>query len=52
MAPPADDPRAWMAWGAREDVTDLQRAGLVDPPVAQPRPGGAALPCCGRPTCG
>jgi hypothetical protein len=44
MTPLADDPRAWTAWGAREDVADLQRAGLVDPPPAQPRPGGAALP--------
>jgi hypothetical protein len=39
MAPLEDDPRAWSAWAAREDVTDLQRAGLLDPPVAQPRPG-------------
>ncbi|MGY1643661.1 hypothetical protein ACI782_21345 [Geodermatophilus sp. SYSU D00703] len=44
MTPIPDDPRAWTAWGAREDVADLQRAGLVDPPPAQPRPGGAALP--------
>jgi hypothetical protein len=44
MTPLADDPRAWTAWGAREDLTDQQRAGLVDPPPAQPRPGGAALP--------
>ena len=43
MAPLEDDPRAWTAWGAREDVADLQRAGLLDPPVAQPRPG-AVLP--------
>ena len=39
-----DEPRAWRAWGAREDVADLQRTGLLDPPPAQPRPGGAALP--------
>ncbi|HST98674.1 MAG TPA: hypothetical protein VLJ85_13590 [Geodermatophilus sp.] len=44
MTPLADDPRGWTAWGAREDVADLQRAGLLDPPPAQPRPGGAALP--------
>ena len=44
MTPLEDDPRAWTAWGAREDVTDLQRAGLLDPPPAQPRAGGAALP--------
>ncbi|MFW3172791.1 hypothetical protein [Geodermatophilus sp. CPCC 206100] len=44
MTPLPDEPRAWSAWGAREDVADLQRAGLVDPPPAQPRPGGAALP--------
>jgi hypothetical protein len=39
MAPLEDDPRAWTAWGAREDVAELQRAGLLDPPVAQPPPG-------------
>ena len=43
MAPLEDDPRAWTAWGAREDVAELQRAGLLDPPVAQLRPG-AVLP--------
>ena len=40
MAPLEDDPRAWSAWGAREDVADLQRAGLLDPPPAAPRPVG------------
>ncbi|WP_104525589.1 hypothetical protein [Blastococcus atacamensis] len=44
MTPLEDEPRGWTAWGAREDVADLQRAGLLDPPPAQPRPGGAALP--------
>lgn len=44
MTPLSDDPRGWAAWGAREDVADLQRAGLLDPPPQQPRPGGAALP--------
>jgi hypothetical protein len=44
LAPLEDDPRAWAAWGAREDLTDLQRAGLLDPPPAAPRPGGAPLP--------
>ena len=39
MAPLEDDPRAWSAWAAREDVTDLQRAGLLDPPALNPRPG-------------
>lgn len=39
MAPLEDDPRAWTAWGAREDVADLQRALLLDPPVAASRPG-------------
>jgi hypothetical protein len=39
MAPLGDDPRTWTAWGAREDVTELQRAGLLDPPALQPRPG-------------
>ena len=43
MAPLADDPRAWSAWGAHEDVADLQRAGLLDPPDRSPRPG-AVLP--------
>jgi hypothetical protein len=43
MAPLEDEPRAWTAWGAREDVTDLQRSGLLDPPVAQPR-AGSVLP--------
>ena len=44
MAPLEDDPRAWTAWGAREDVADLQRAGLLDPPPAATRPGGAVQP--------
>jgi hypothetical protein len=44
MAPLPADPRAWHEWGALEDVADLQRRGLLDPPPAQPRPGGAALP--------
>jgi hypothetical protein len=44
MAPLEDDPRGWTAWGAREDLADLQRAGLLDPPPAAPRPGGAPLP--------
>lgn len=39
MAPLPDEPRGWPEWSAREDVTDLQRAGLLDPPVAAPRPG-------------
>jgi hypothetical protein len=43
MAPLEDEPRAWSAWAAREDVADLQRTGLLDPPVAAPRPG-ATLP--------
>jgi hypothetical protein len=44
ITPLEDEPRAWTAWGAREDVADLQRAGLVEPPIAVPRPGGAAVP--------
>ncbi len=37
MAPLEVEPRAWSAWGAREDVTGLQSAGLLDPaPVAAP----------------
>lgn len=43
MAPLPDEPRAWSEWSAREDVADLQRAGLLDPPVTAPRPG-ATLP--------
>jgi hypothetical protein len=43
MAPLEDDPRAWSAWGAREDVAELQRAGLLDPPPAAPRPA-ATIP--------
>jgi hypothetical protein len=39
MSPLDDEPRAWRAWGAREDVADLQRAGLLDPPPAVIRPG-------------
>lgn len=38
MAPLDDDPRAWSAWGAREDVTGLQTAGLLDPPAPPARP--------------
>ena len=38
------EPPGWNAWAAREDVTDLQRGGLLDPPVAALRPGGSALP--------
>jgi hypothetical protein len=34
LAPLADEPRSWRAWGAREDLADLQRAGLLDPPAA------------------
>lgn len=44
IAPLIDDPRGWSAWSAREDLTDLQRAGLLDPALAAARPGGAALP--------
>ncbi|SDF44493.1 hypothetical protein SAMN05660485_03383 [Blastococcus fimeti] len=39
MAPLPDEPRGWSEWGAREDVADLQRAGLLDPPVTAGRPG-------------
>ncbi|WP_081866007.1 hypothetical protein [Blastococcus sp. URHD0036] len=44
MAPLPVDPRGWTAWGALEDVADLQRRGLLDPPPMTARPGGAALP--------
>lgn len=43
MAPLEDDPRAWSAWGAREDVAELQRTGLLDPPPAMTR-STATLP--------
>jgi hypothetical protein len=43
MAPLEDEPRAWTAWGAREDVTGLQTAGLLAPPPVPARPG-ATLP--------
>ena len=39
MAPLEDEPRAWSAWGAREDVTGLQTAGLLDPAPAAARQG-------------
>ena len=38
MAPLEDEPRAWSAWGAREDVAELQRTGLLDPPPAPAKP--------------
>ncbi|GHE12746.1 hypothetical protein [Klenkia taihuensis] len=44
LTPLPADPRAWVTWGALEDLVELQRAGLLDPPVAVPRPGGAAQP--------
>ncbi len=44
MASLEDEPRSWNAWGAREDLTELRVTGLLDPPPAAPRPGGAALP--------
>jgi len=44
LTPVPVDPRGWSGWGAVEDLTGLQLAGLLDPPVAVPRPGGAALP--------
>lgn len=39
MAPLADEPQAWSEWSAREDVVDLQRAGILDLPGAASRPG-------------
>jgi hypothetical protein len=38
------DPRGWTAWAALEDLGELQRGGLLDPPPPTPRPGGSALP--------
>jgi hypothetical protein len=43
MAPLETEPRAWSAWGAREDVAELQSAGLLDPPPVAARPA-ATLP--------
>ena len=43
MAPLPDQPGPWSEWSAREDVADLQRADLLDPPLAAVRPG-ATLP--------
>jgi hypothetical protein len=34
-----DEPRGWRAWGAREDVADLRRTGLLDPAPVVARPG-------------
>ena len=39
LAPLEDEPRSWRAWGAHEDVIDLQRAGLLEPPLAVPGAG-------------
>ena len=44
MAPLPADPRSWVGWGALEDLTGLQRLGVLEPPTAQPRPSGAAVP--------
>jgi len=44
LTPVPVDPRAWTTWGAVEDLVELQQAGLLDPPVAVPRPGGSAPP--------
>ena len=44
MTPLPADPRGWTAWGALEDLTELQRTGLLDPPPTSSRPGGAVLP--------
>jgi hypothetical protein len=44
MAPLEDEPRAWRAWGARQDLADLQGTGLLDPPPVALRPGGSVRP--------
>ncbi len=44
LTPVPVQPRSWVAWGAGEDLAELQLAGLLDPPVAAARPGGAAQP--------
>ncbi len=43
--------RGLVGVGALEDLTGLQVAGLLDPPVAVPRPVAPLCPGCGRPTC-
>lgn len=43
MVPLEDEPHAWSAWGAREDVTGLQSAGFLDPPSVAAWPA-ATLP--------
>jgi hypothetical protein len=43
MAPLEDEPRAWSAWGAHEDLTGLRSAGLLDPAPVPARPA-ATLP--------
>ncbi len=44
LTPLPVDPRSWTTWGALEDLIELQQAGLLDPPIAVPRPGAAAQP--------
>jgi hypothetical protein len=39
LCPLEDEPRAWRAWGAREDVEDLRRTGLLDPAPTVVRAG-------------
>ena len=52
MAALPDEPPGWNGWAAREDVADLQRGGLLDPPVAVPRPAAPSSPGCVPPICG
>jgi hypothetical protein len=44
LTPLPDEPRGWTAWGALEDLADLQRRALLDPPFVASRPGGPVLP--------
>ena len=44
LEPLEDEPRAWRAWGAAQDLLDLRRAGLLDPPVEPARPGAPVRP--------
>ncbi|MPQ99001.1 hypothetical protein GB931_13930 [Modestobacter sp. I12A-02628] len=44
LTPLPSDAGAWTAWGAGTDLAELRAAGLLDPPPATPRPGGAAQP--------
>lgn len=39
LRPLPEEPAAWRAWGALDDVTGLREGGLLDPPPPTDRPG-------------